>query len=448
MNPKDNTSKKLKKYNLFLLYNLSHFIIQLFNKIQLYDLINYDILLSLLINFIFNIYLIGLFNKKSLNTIRAVIQDGCNIMFDYIKISHEEKFKSNSYHPTYSDAIHFAYQKILNKIITNKKKNENNKKKIKNKKNSNKKKSNYVSFTARTEVLSKDNNICTKNKLKKKWDTDSKLNKFKKYNNIKNIFKKYDNTVLFITNEIVNNIFCNFIKICFEEKSYINYSKFINNKCNYLKKNNFILVYLNLYNYIDGIDSIKNLNKNENHNQFDQFKKNKNNKLKFENVDYAITDEIKEEYDIYLKDDFYKIINLNFEFIIKFIDLLLIDIIQFIKKNNNNENNLNTFNILQSINYIFKKYLSIISINYNFNNLNSEINNSISMNDNILFSSVYLFVKNLNSNNFKNIENNYILYIDNIFNFFFNLESNIIPNEINEDLFKNLNKKFNLKFNR
>ena len=167
MKPKDNTLKKLKKYNLFLLYNLSHFIIQLFNKIQLYDLINYDILLSLLINFIFNIYLIGLFNKKSLNTIRTVIQDGCNIMFDYIKISHEEKFKSNSYHPTYADAIHFAYQKILNKIVVNKKKNENIKKKIQ-KKNSNKKKSNYVSFTAKSEPISKDINNSVKNNLKKK----------------------------------------------------------------------------------------------------------------------------------------------------------------------------------------------------------------------------------------------------------------------------------------
>ena len=116
-----NYVKNVKKYNLFLLYNLSHFIIELFNKIQLYDIINYYKLFTLFNNYIFNIISIGINNKKSLKTIREILFEGCNIIFDYIKISHEEKFKLNTYHPTYSDAIHFSYQKIFHKLRKKKK---------------------------------------------------------------------------------------------------------------------------------------------------------------------------------------------------------------------------------------------------------------------------------------------------------------------------------------
>lgn len=500
---KINYVKKTKKYNLFLLYIQSHYIIELYNRVNIYQLINYNILIPLFNNFIFNIFIICINNKKNFNYIKNIINDACNIVFDYIKISNEEKFKTNTYHPTYSDAIHFAYQKIFNKIIpknsnvifknkskfneTNKNNNIESKKIINNSNNSN----NNVTFIDDFDKVKIDNIIS--NKISKKMNNNSnKIKTTKEYNlytkkNVNKISYSTKNNIIYSSCEIINKIFINFIKLLFEEKCNNNYFVCKKNTIKYIYLNNYILdsddindnltyniinknkisnvkksnqynintlinkfsdsqnnnllnkKYNNLLKNIDNIDNIDELN-NLN---------NKNNNDIEENNNMELNDDEQnnnQELNLYLNNLFYKILNENFDKLISYNNIILTDIIQITKKYTNNSN-FRIINIINTIDYIFEKFLNLVNQS-NLNDeskYNNEINNIFKdYSDKILFLVIFIFFRQLNNFDFKR-NYNYIIIVDKIFIFLLNnMEkiNNINLDTMDKKVFININKLF------
>lgn len=80
--------------------------------------INFNCIHYLLINFITNLYILGITNDISLEKLKTVLEEGCQIVFDYLTISREESLNTTAYKIKYNDAIHFAYQKMLSKMNT------------------------------------------------------------------------------------------------------------------------------------------------------------------------------------------------------------------------------------------------------------------------------------------------------------------------------------------
>ena len=496
---KINYVKKTKKYNLFLLYIQSHYIIELYNRVNIYQLINYNILIPLFNNFIFNIFIISINNKKNFNYIKNVINESCNIVFDYIKISNEEKFKTNTYHPTYSDAIHFAYQKIFNKIthknsnviFKNKRKsNETNKNNnIESKKIIN----NNVTFIDEFNKVKLDNIVS--NKISKKINNNfNKIKTNKEHNlytkkNINIISYSTKNNIIYSSCEIINQIFTNFIKLIFEEKCNHNHFICKKNIIKYIYLNNYILdsddignnvtynivsknkisnvkksnqfnittlinnlsnsqnnnllnkKYNNLLKNIENIDNIDELN-NPNNNNIELNDNEENNNEENNN----------EELNLYLNNLFYKILNENFDKFISYNNIILTDIIQITKKYTSNSN-FRIINIINTVDYIFEKFLNLVNQNNlnnesNLNNAskyNNELNNIFKdYSDKILFLSIFIFFRQLNNFDFKK-NYNYIIIIDKIFIFLLNnMEkiNNISLDTMDKKVFININKLF------
>ena len=90
---------------------------------------------------------------------------------------------------------------------------------------------------------------------------------------------------------------------------------------------------------------------------------------------------------------FYNKLNNNFGITIKFINILLNDIIQITKKSY--QNNEIICNIIQGINYIFEKYINLINFTLNNNKINYYNGNYLVKNDKLLFVSIYIFIKQI-----------------------------------------------------
>lgn len=108
--------KQMKKYFSFIIYNYCFLSINMIEKLIDFSDINFNTIHYLLINFITNIYILCLTNNIQLDKIKAIIEEGCLIIFDYLTISREELSNTNTYKIKYNDAIHFAYKKILMRI--------------------------------------------------------------------------------------------------------------------------------------------------------------------------------------------------------------------------------------------------------------------------------------------------------------------------------------------
>lgn len=503
---KINYVKKTKKYNLFLLYIQSHYIIELYNRVNIYQLINYNILIPLFNNFICNIFIISINNKKNFNYIKNIINESCNIVFDYIKISNEEKFKTNTYHPTYSDAIHFAYQKIFNKI-TLKNSNEifkKSKSKETNKSNDVESKkiinNNNVTFIDEFNKIKLDNIVSNKisNKISKKINNNfNKIKTNKEHNlytkkNINKISYSTKNNIIYSSCEIINKIFTNFIKLIFEEKCNHNHFICKKNIIKYIYLNNYILdsddidekvtynivsknkisnvkksnqynittlinkynntqnnnllnkKYNNLLKNIENIDNIDDLNNSNNNNDI-------NNNIELNDNEENNTEENNnEELNLYLNNLFYKILNENFDKLISYSNIILTDIIQITKKYTSNSN-FRIINIINTVDYIFEKFLNLgnqsnLNRENNLNNEskhNNEFNNIFKdYSDKILFITIFIFFRQLNNFDFKK-NYNYIMIVDKIFIFLLNN-----MNKVNDMNFNTMDKKVYININK
>ena len=108
----------MKKHFSFIIYNYCFFSITLIEKLIDFADINFNSIHYLLINFITNLYILGITNDISLEKIKTILEEGCQIVIDYLSISREESLSTSTYKIKYNDAIHFAYQKMLSKMNT------------------------------------------------------------------------------------------------------------------------------------------------------------------------------------------------------------------------------------------------------------------------------------------------------------------------------------------
>ena len=189
---------------------------------------------------------------------------------------------------------------------------------------------------------------------------------------------------------------------------------------------------------IDNIDELNNLNK-KNNNDFEE-----NNNIELNDEEQNNNQEL----NLYLNNMFYKNINENFDKLINYNNIILTDIVQITKKYANNSNFL-IINIINTIDYIFEKFLNLVNQN-NLNHegkFNNELNNIFKdYSDKILFLAIFIFFRQLNNLEFKR-NHNYIMIVDKIFIFLLNNINNININNINldtsdEKMFVNINKLF------
>lgn len=112
-------TKKIRKYYNYMVLTLCHYTLNIYSVLNVQGTVNYPVLIELLNNCIFNVFTLCLANNINLDKTKALIDETCLLVTDYIIICREDEFKDKTDKLRLANAIAYGYQKIHDKIIAN-----------------------------------------------------------------------------------------------------------------------------------------------------------------------------------------------------------------------------------------------------------------------------------------------------------------------------------------